>query len=116
MRLIDQVINAQEESFYTWFNRWYAKKNLDKDIIESAQQGFSGFRINITDYYESKNDFSKKRKYENRRLRDERTVEEIRKKLGEGFDVNYRKDVQKSKLFSLEISRTSDWIEIRWDV
>lgn len=116
MKLIDQVKNIQEESFETWFKRWYAKQNLDKKIIQSAQQGFSGFRITITDYYESKNDFSKKRKYENRRLRDERTVEKIRKELGEGFDVTYKKDVQKSKIVSLEVTRTGDWIEIRWDV
>lgn len=115
MKLIDQEKNANEESFETWFSRWYEKQNLDKDIIRSAQKGYSGFRITITDRYESKNDFSKERKYKNRRLRDERTVEKIREKLGEGFDVTYKEDVQKSKILSLEVSRFSDWIEIRWD-
>lgn len=116
MKLIDQVKNIQEESFQTWFTRWYAKQNLDKKIIQSAQKGYSGFKIGITDYNESKNDFSKEREYENRRLRDKRTIEKISNELGEGFDVNYKKDVQKSKILSLEVTRSSDWVEIRWDV
>lgn len=115
MGLIDQVKKVNEESFEIWFNRWYGKQNLDKNVVRSAKKGYSGFRISITDYYESKNDFSKERNYENRRLRDVRTVEKIREKLGEGFDVNYKKDVQKSNILSLEVTRTSDWIEIRWD-
>lgn len=116
MKLIDQVKNATEESFETWFSRWYEKQNLDKDIIHSAQKGYSGFRIIIVDYYESKNDFSKEREYKNRRLRDGRTVDRIREELGEGFDVTYKKDVQKSKILSIEVNRVCDWIEIRWDV
>lgn len=115
MKLIDQVKNIQEESFETWFSRWYEKQNLEKDIVRSAQKGYNGFRITITGFYEYKNDFSKERKYKNRRLRDKRTVEKIREKLGEGFDVNYKEDVQKSKILSLEVTRTSDWIEIRWE-
>lgn len=116
MRLIEQVKNANDESFESWFDRWYGKQHLDKKIIQSAQKGYSGFVLTITDYNESNNNFSKERQYVNRRLRDDRTLEKIREKLGDGFDVLYKKDVQKSRILNVEVNRDSDWIEIRWDV
>ena len=113
MRLIEQVKNANDESFESWFDRWYGKQHLDKKIIQSAQKGYSGFVLTITDYNESNNNFSKERQYVNRRLRDDRTLEKIREKLGDGFDVVYKKDVQKSRILNVEVNRDSDWIEIR---
>lgn len=116
MTLFNEVKKASEESFDVWFNRWYEKQGLENEIIKSAKKGYKGFMITIIDYGESENNFSEERKYENRRLRDKRTPEKIREKIGDEFEVCYKENTKKSKLFNtVEVTRYSEWIEIRWD-
>lgn len=114
--LIDQVKSAQEESFDKWFDRWYKNLNLESKIVQSAQQGYTGYRLSIKKRYDSESDWDKEVKYTARRMRDKRIVENIKKQLGEGFDVGYVYDSKEGMLFGrIPTTRTEDYISIRWE-
>lgn len=114
MNLIDKLNEAKEESFDKWFERWYKKQNLEEQLIIAASQGYSNFRIRIQEDYQHSSDFDENRKYLVRRLRDERTVENIKNKLGTGVKVEYKGDKATRKLFGMTINYYSDWIQITW--
>lgn len=115
MNLIDKVNEAGQESFDKWFERWYAKMNLENAIIQSAQKGYSAYRICIKGAYDSY-PITKEKEYLNRRLRDERTVKKLMEILGEGFKVKYEKDLwENTNFFNQKIVRWKDGIYISWE-
>lgn len=115
MTLIDQVKNAQEESYDKWFERWYKSLNLERGILDAAQQGYTGYRISIKKSYESEDNWSKERTYKARRMRDSRTVEKLKEKLGEGFSVEYARDVQEGMVFgTIPATRVEEFILLYW--
>lgn len=116
MSLIDQVKNAQEESFDKWFDRWYKKMNLESKIVSSAQQGYTGYSLMIKCDYENENNWNKDKDYTARRTRDSRTVEKLKEKLGEGFKVRYVSDTKTGYIFGrIPTTKTEDYISIRWE-
>lgn len=115
MSLIDEINKAKEESYEKWFERWYKKLNLENKILQSASEGYSGYAISIKQRYESESEWNKNKKYLARRLRDERTVNNIEKKLGDGFKVKRKYEVYEGKLIGMPTRRTEDNITILWE-
>lgn len=114
MNLAEKLNEAKHESFEKWFERWYEEKNLEKKLINAARQGYSVFAIRIQEDYENDVNLHVKRKYLNRRLRDDRTVEKISNELGEGIKVEYKYNRREVTIFGLKSQRFNDWIEITW--
>ena len=113
MNLAEKLKEAKDESFEKWFERWYEEKNLQKELIGAASQGYTKYRIGIQEDYEDVRRFSDRRKYLNRRLRNPLTIEKISIELGEGIKVEYIEDKKSTKLFGMT-RYYSDWIEITW--
>lgn len=114
MSLIAKVQQVQDKSFDKWFDRWYEKENLEKEIIQAAQEGYTGYNINIKSYQESESSFGKERIYLNRRLRDKRTIDKLRTQLGVGFTVRHYKEIKTGKFFGANISSYAEGISIKW--
>ena len=114
MNLAEKLKEAKEESFEKWFERWYEEQNLEKKLMDSARQGYSGFAIRIQEDYENDVNLHVKRKYRNRRLRDPRTAEKLSDELGEGIKVEYKYNRREVTIFGLKSQRFNDWIEITW--
>lgn len=113
MPLIDKVREAQEESFDKWFDRFWKKSDLEKNIVSFAEQGYKATHIEIQGENEV---LDTKKAYRARRLRDLRTVEKIQEKLGEGFKVKHEVESKTYRNFFTEGSHTkeSDYILISW--
>lgn len=113
MPLIDKVREVQEESFDKWFERFWKKSNLEKNIVSFAEQGYKATHIEIQGENEV---LDAAKAYRARRLRDLRTVEKIQEKLGEGFKVKHEVE---SKTYRNLITKgnyttESDYILISW--
>lgn len=85
MELIEKIKKEQNESFNKWFERWFAKKNLENEIVKSAREGFNGMEIRL-----DLGDPDEKTKYLNRRLQDPRTIEKLKEKLP-GINIEFEK-------------------------
>lgn len=116
MSLIDEIQKAKDESYDKWFERWYEKLGLEKQILQSAQEGYSGYVIAIKRKRDSTNYWTDREKYEARRKRDSRTVDKIKEKLGEGFTVNYSREDYETSMFGLTQYNYEDNIKISWGV
>lgn len=114
MSLIDQINKITDESFEKWFDRWYKKLDLEKQIINAAEKGFVEYQICIKEESDVESKFSAKQSYYVRRLRDARTVKCLKEKLGNGFQVEHKEQTREGKFFGLMIYRTSEWINISW--
>lgn len=71
--MIDELREANDESYNKWFERWYQKENIPSNLKKSAQQGYSGYTIPI--------ELPQEASYLNVRLRDSRTIERLKEKL-----------------------------------
>lgn len=87
MSLIEELQNTSAHSFDTWFERWFEKNNFPSTLKKSAQQGYSGYVIELR----RTTPLSEKDEYLNRRLRDPRTVAKLQEKLP-GITVRFFKD------------------------
>ena len=114
MNLAEKLKEAKHESFEKWFERWYEEKNLEKELINAASQGYTKYKIGIQEDYENDVNLHVKRKYRNRRLRDPRTAEKLSDELGEGIKVEYKYNRREVTIFGLKSQRFNDWIEITW--
>lgn len=106
MSLIEELKNTNDKSFDTWFERWYEKNDFPNIFKKSAQQGYSGYFIELrwtTPLHE--ND-----EYLNRRLRDPRTVIKLKEKLP-GISIEFVKE-RKTNSFNLEY--TFERVEFSW--
>lgn len=80
MSLIDEVKQCGLESHKKWFDRFFNDLKIEDKIKQSAMKGFSGYRIPI-----SKND-----EYLARRLNSQKTVDLLKQRLGDGFEVEIK--------------------------
>ena len=78
MTLIDEIKSSQKESHKKWFERWYGKTDLENDIRRSAQKGYTGFRIQVSEQSD---------RYLRLRLNNKETTTLLKEKLGDGFTV-----------------------------
>lgn len=115
MSLINQIRDIQEESYNKWFERYWKNLNLENKIIQSAQKGYSAYRIGIMDGSELRNQLSEEELYTIRRLRDSRTTGLLQEMLGEGLTVKLIQDPYTVRLFGAELKRTKEYILISWE-
>ena len=87
MTLFDEVQQLSSESHAKWFERYFKGDDLEHKIKASAQKGYTGYLINA---------MSVKSEYLQRRLCDERTLEMLKARLGEGFSVGYQSTYSKN--------------------
>lgn len=80
MSLIDEVKECGSESHEKWFDRFFDDLKIEEKIKQSAMKGFSGYKISIP-----KND-----EYLARRLDSQKTLDLLKQRLGEGFDVEIK--------------------------
>ncbi|EHI68874.1 hypothetical protein ACVRY7_08290 [Streptococcus ictaluri] len=80
MSLIDEVKECGSESHKKWFDRFFDDLKIEEKIKQSAMKGFSGYKISI-----SKND-----EYLARRLNSQKTVDLLKQRLGDGFEVEIK--------------------------
>jgi len=81
MTLIDEIKTCQKESHKKWFERWYKKANLENNIRISAEKGYTGFRIQVSDCNDE---------YLRLRLGNKETASLLKEKLGDGFSIAFR--------------------------
>ena len=115
MSLINQIRDIQEESYNKWLERYWKNLKLENKIIQSAQKGYSAYRIGIMDSSELRSQLSEEKLYTIRRLRDPRTINLIQEKLGEGFTVELIQNPYTVRLFGVELERTAEYILISWE-
>lgn len=106
MSLIEELKSADDRAFDTWFERWFEKSNFPEAFKKAAQQGYSGFTIEL----ERHTPQSDKEAYLNRRLRDPRTVIKLKERLPD-IDVELTRK-QKTSLFGL--SYTVEELKFKW--
>lgn len=87
MTLFDEVQQLSSESHAKWFERYFKEYGLEQKIKVSAQKGYTGYLIDA---------MTVKDEYLQRRLNDERTLEMLRERLGEGFQVGYQSTYSKN--------------------
>lgn len=80
MSLIDEVKECSSESHKKWFDRFFNDLKIEDKIKQSAMKGFSGYKISIF-----KND-----EYLARRLNSQKTVDLLKQRLGDGFNVEIK--------------------------
>lgn len=76
MSLIEELKSINDKSFDTWFDRWFEKSNFPDVFKKSAQQGYSGYYIELR----RSTPLPEKEEYLNRRLRDPRTGNQVKRK------------------------------------
>lgn len=103
MKLIDEIQTLHEESHKKWFERWYEKYGLEKEIIISAKQGYSGYKISVSEERDN---------YIRVRLCDPKTINLLREKLGNGFTIKMKTETGYN-LLDMKISKS--YINIRWE-
>lgn len=106
MSLVEELKSTNDNSFNTWFERWYEKNNLPSKLKKSAQQGYSGYFIELR----WTAPVSESDEYLNRRLRDPRTVTKLKEKLP-GISIEFVKE-QNTGLFGLKY--TTEKLEFSW--
>lgn len=99
--LSEKLKQAGDESFETWFERWYKNEDLENTLIVSAKKGFGGFNINVE--YEEK--------YVQRRFLDSRFIPKLKERLGEGIKVSWEYKTTRG-VFGGEIRE--GYISISW--
>lgn len=106
MSLVEELKSTNDNSFNTWFDRWYEKNNLPSKLKQSAQEGYSGYCIELR----RTTPLSERDEYLNRRLRDPRTVVRLKEKLP-GIRVEFVKE-QATGPFRLRY--TTEKLEFSW--
>ena len=104
MTLFDEVQQLGSESHAKWFERYFKNYDLEHKIKISAQKGHTGYLINV---------MLVKDEYLQRRLNDNRTLEMLKTRLGEGFSVGYQLTYSKNILTGQEYVSNKK-IHITW--
>lgn len=104
MTLFDEVQQLSSESHAKWFERYFKEYGLEQKIKVSAQKGYTGYLIDA---------MTVKDEYLQRRLNDERTLEMLRERLGEGFQVGYQSTYSKN-IFTGQEYISDKKIHITW--
>ena len=104
MKLFDEVQQLSSESHAKWFECYFKEYDLEHKIKVSEQKGYTGHLINV---------MSVKSEYLQRRLCDERTLEMLRERLGEGFSVGYQLTYSKN-IFTGQEYVSNKKIHITW--
>ena len=99
--LIEKLKQAGDESFETWFDRWYKKTDLERSLIISSSQGFNKLSI----YLNNEDEYTKNR------MLDKRFIPKMEKMLGIGINV-YLKVVPRKNLLGFGIE--DKYIVIEW--
>ncbi len=60
--LIEKLKQAGDESFETWFERWYKKKDIEHLLLISSSKGFNKFRL----YLNNKDEYTRNRMLDKR--------------------------------------------------
>lgn len=101
MNLSENLKEKGNRDHLEWFNQWFNQHNLEEDLSDASREGYIGIEIFIS---ESKySDTYKKR------MRDNRTINELKKRL-EGIFVEYKKEYHEY----LGLPRMRDSIKIRF--
>lgn len=87
MSLIEELKSTSDQSFDKWFDRWFEKNNFPDVFKKSAQQGYSGYYIELR----RSTPLPEKEEYLNRRLRDPRTVIKLKERLP-GIAIEFTKE------------------------
>jgi len=106
MSLIEELKNTSNQSFDTWFDRWFEKSNFPDVFKKSAQQGYSGFVIELR----RTTPLPEKEEYLNRRLRDPRTVTKLKEKLV-GINVEF---IREQRIGPLRIKYIIEKLTFHW--
>lgn len=101
---IAEIKTISNESYDKWFERWYMKRDLESKIKQSAQEGYSGYRIEVK---------KETNEYLQRRLSDERVIEKLKEKLL-GFDVRRVDKKNGIETYFGTINRQEHYILISW--
>ena len=99
--LIEKLKQAGDESFETWFDRWYKKRNLERSLVISSSKGFNRLSIDI----------NKENEYIKRRMLDKQFIPKLKKMLGTGINV-YLKVVPRKNLLGFGLE--DKYIVIEW--
>ena len=94
---IDALRDDREEAYKVWFERWWAKADIEREIINANARGFTSIIINIDED-----------KYTNNRLRDDLFLKFLGKKLlGFKFDSIYTCGL---------INKYKTAVKVSWDI
>ena len=102
---VNEIKEMQSEAYDVWFERWYAKKDLENTIKISAKQGYSSYTLLVSEADDE---------YTRVRLSNPKTLEKLREKLV-GFEVNYVETSGDRMLFGNKIGTwNKKVIRIKW--
>lgn len=73
---IDALRDDREEAYKVWFERWWSRADIEREIINANSKGFAYLKIYIPD----------RDAYTANRMRDNLFLKFLRRKLA-GFDV-----------------------------
>ena len=99
--LSEKLKQVGDESFETWFDRWYKKTDLENTLMISAKKGFRCFHINI----------NREEEYIKRRFLDSIFIPNLKERLGEGIKVS--QEYRTRRMFIGGEIR-EDYISISW--
>ena len=106
MSLIEDLKSTNDQSFDRWFDRWFEKNDFPNTFKKSAQQGYSGYCIELR----RTTPLPEKDEYLNRRLRDPRTIIRLKEKMP-GLSIIFVKE-QRTGPFRLKYS--IERLEFNW--
>ena len=99
-----EKLNAErEKAFCVWFERWYKKKNIEKEIEIANNEGYTGYKISLSN--ETERDAFQ--------IRQEMFIPLLKEKLT-GFTVKKTTKRYKNFLFPGLGDVEKDFIVIRW--
>lgn len=98
MSLIDEVKECGSESHKKWFDRFFDDLKIEEKLKQSAMKGFSGYKIAIP----------KDNEYLARRLDSQKTIDLLKQRLGDGFDVEITNLESSYKIFGKPVVLSRD--------
>lgn len=99
--LSEKLKQVGVESFETWFDRWYKKRDLEHLLIVSSSKGFNKLNLYLNNETE----------YIRNRMLDKKFIPKLKKMLGTGINV-YLKVVPRKNLLGFGIA--DNYIVIEW--
>lgn len=79
---IDALRDDREEAYKVWFERWWARADIEREIINANSRGFTFIEI---DTYEGNS-------HQKHRKQDELFIKHLKEKLP-GFDVYFNAEI-----------------------
>lgn len=98
---IDALRDDREEAYKTWFDRWWARADIEKKIINANYQGFTSLKV----------DLSGGDKYTQNRKNDSLFIHSLRGKLP-GFKIETSRRVSQQLLGKDKVIKE---LIISWD-